>query len=192
VPVCNGTPVSEDRRSVRRPGAATEFGRPLIVLGTELAVGDVAPAFTLDWLPTPDDETRPVELSSTAGDVRLLHVVLSIDTPVCHRGLHRFDELRESSLPEDVHVYTISMDLPYAQARLASNENVQHRTLSAHRSQDFGRDYGVLIEEWRLLQRSVFVIGRDDRLVHVEYVVDQLQEPDYGAAVAAARAAAGR
>ena len=69
---------------------------------------------------------------------------------------------------------------------------MQHRSLSAHRSEDFGRDYGVLIEEWRLLQRSVFVVGRDDRLVHVEYVVDQIQEPDYGAAVAAARAAAGR
>ena len=192
MPVCNGSAVSDDRRALRRPGAATEFGQALTVLGTALAVGDVAPPFTLDWLPAPDDETRRVELSETAGDVRLLHVVLSVDTPVCHRGLHRFDELRESSLPEDVHVYTVSMDLPYAQARLIRTENVQHRSLSAHRSEDFGRDYGVLIEEWRLLQRSVFVVGRDDRLAHVEYVVDQIQEPDYGTAVAAARAAAGR
>ena len=84
------------------------------------------------------------------------------------------------------------MDLPYAQARMNRAESVQHRSLSAHRSEDFGRDYGVLIREWRLLQRSVFVIGRDDRLVHVEYVADQLQEPDYAAAVAAARAAAER
>jgi thiol peroxidase len=184
--------MAADSRLIERAGAATEFGRPLTVLGAALAVGDVAPPFTLDWLPAPDDETRAITLDSTAGNVRLLHVVHSVDTPVCHRGLHRFDELRASTLPDDVEVYTVSMDLPYAQARLNRAENVHHRSLSAHRSEDFGRDYGVLIEEWRLLQRSVFVIGRDDRLVHVEYVVDQLQEPDYAAAVAAARDAAER
>ena len=118
-------------------------------------------------------------------------MVHSVDTPVCFRGLHRFEQLR-ATLPDDVDVYTVSMDLPYAQARLNRAEGVQHRALSAHRSDDFGRDYGVLIREWRLLQRSVFVIDRNDRLVHVEYVADQLQEPDYEAAVAAARAAAER
>jgi thiol peroxidase len=180
-----------DRRSLERPGAVTEFGKQLTVLGSTLAVGDAAPPFTLEWLPAPADEVREIELSSTAGDVRLLHVVHSVDTPVCHRGLHRFDQMN-ADLPEDIHIYTVSMDLPYAQARLNRAEGVQHRALSAHRSEDFGRDYGVLIREWRLLQRSVFVIDREDRIVHAEYVVDQLQEPDYDAAVAAARAAAGR
>lgn len=180
-----------DRRSVERPGGATEFGRQLTVLGAKLAVGDAAPAFSLEWLRSPSDEVAQIELASTAGDVRLLHVVLSVDTPVCHRGLHRFDAMN-ASLPADIHIYTVSMDLPYAQARLNRAEGVQHRALSAHRTDDFGLDYGVLIHEWRLLQRSVFVIGRDDRIAHAEYVVDQLQEPDYDAAVAAAREAAGR
>lgn len=183
--------MSADRRAVERPGAASEFGKSLTVLGTPLAVGDAAPPFTLEWLPAPADEVREIELSSTAGAVRLLHVVHSVDTPVCHRGLHRFDQLN-AGLPEDIHVYTVSMDLPFAQARLNRAEGVQHRALSAHRSEDFGRDYGVLIKEWRLLQRSVFVIDREDRIAHVEYVFDQLQEPDYDAAVAAALAAAGR
>jgi thiol peroxidase len=183
--------VSADRRAVERPGAATEFGTPLTALGTTLAVGDAAPPFTLEWLPSPADEVRSVELAATAGDVRLLHVVHSVDTPVCHLGLHRFDEMH-ATLPDDIHVYTVSMDLPYAQARLSRAEGVAHHALSAHRSEDFGRDYGVLLPAWRLLQRSVFVIDRDDRIAHAEYVVDQLQEPDYEAAVAAARAAAGR
>jgi thioredoxin-dependent peroxiredoxin len=183
--------VSADRRAVERPDAAAEFGKSLTILGATLAVGDAAPPFTLEWLPAPADEVREIELSSTAGDVRLLHVVHSVDTPVCHRGLHRFD-LMNAGLPGDIHVYTVSMDLPFAQARLNRAEGVQHRALSAHRSEDFGRDYGVLIKEWRLLQRSVFVIDREDRIAHAEYVVDQLQEPGYVAAVAAARAAAGR
>jgi thioredoxin-dependent peroxiredoxin len=188
---CNGSAMAADRRSVERAGAATEFGRPLTVLGAQLAPGDPAPPFALEWLPAPADEVREIELSSTAGDVRLLHVVHSVDTPVCQLGLQRFDRI-DADLPDDIHVYTISMDLPYAQARLNRSQGVGHSALSAHRSEDFGRDYGVLVREWRLLQRSVFVVDRDDRIVHAEYVVDQLQEPDYEAAVAAASVAARR
>ena len=69
-------------------------------------------------------------------------------------------------------------------------EGVAHQGLSSHRSEQFGTDYGVLLKEWRMLQRAVFVIGRDDRLVHAEYVPDQMAEPDYDAAVAASNQAA--
>jgi thiol peroxidase len=62
-----------------------------------------------------------------------------------------------------------------------------HQVLSAHRSEQFGRDYGVLLKEWRLLQRAVFVIDRDDHILYAEYVADQLGEPDYAAAIEAAR-----
>ncbi|MEO9175511.1 MAG: thiol peroxidase, partial [Gaiellales bacterium] len=118
--------MAADSRAVERAGGAHELGRQLTVLGAQLAVGDLAPPFVLDGLPGANDETRELGLASTAGHVRLLHVEL----------------------------YTISMDLPYAQARFNRAENVQHRSLSAHRSEEFGRDYGVLIREWRLLQRS--------------------------------------
>lgn len=48
----------------------------------------------------------------------------------------------------------------------------------------------MLIKEWRLLQRAVFVIDRHDRIVYAEYVADQMREPDYTAALEAARRAA--
>ena len=82
------------------------------------------------------------------------------------------------------------MDLPFAQARWRSSERVGHQLLSAHKDESFGRDYGVLVKEWRLLQRAVFVIDREDRIVYADYVADQMTEPDYDAAVAAAWAAA--
>jgi len=88
-----------------------------------------------------------------------------------------------------VQVYTISMDLPYAQARWANAEGVHHQALSSHKSEQFGQDYGTLIKEWRLLQRAVFVIDPDGQVVYAEYVPDQMAEPDYNAAVEAARAA---
>jgi len=170
-----------------RTGEAFELDEPLTVVGRKLAPGDVAPDFALDYF----EETggRVVHLSDSAGKVRLLNVVNSLDTPVCHVETHRWDQFR-ATLPRDVAFYTISMDLPYAQARWQAAEQVGYPALSAHRSEDFGRAYGVLLKEWRLLQRAVFVIGRDGRVAYVEYVPDQMREPDYDAAIAAVREAA--
>lgn len=117
-------------------------------------------------------------------------MINSLDTPVCHVETRRWDQLR-SELPPDIVVYTVSMDLPFAQARWRGAENVEHQALSAHKDESFGRDYGVLLKEWRLLQRAVFVIDRDGRIAHAEYVADQMTEPDYDAAMAMARRLAG-
>src|SRR2546423_1137938 len=81
-----------------------------------------------------------------AGTVRLLNVVNSLDTPVCHVETRRWEGLR-GDLPAGTTVYTISMDLPFAQARWQTAEGVAHQSLSAHKGEDFGRDYGVLLKE---------------------------------------------
>jgi thiol peroxidase len=170
-----------------RTGEAFEFGEQLTVVGRKLAVGDTAPEFTLDQLE--GEAIKSVRLSDTAGEVRLLNVINSVDTPVCHIETHRWDKLR-TDLPPGVVVYTVSMDLPFAQGRWGTGEGVGHALLSAHRDTRFAEDYGVLLKEWRLLQRSVFVIDGAGFLTHVEYVADQMMEPDYDAAVAAVRAVA--
>ena len=172
-----------------RTGEAFELGEQLTVVGRRLAAGDRAPDFTLDHFDPATGAITTVRLADSAGTVRLLNVVNSLDTPVCHVETRRWDDLRPG-LPPGVTVYTISMDLPFAQGRWQTAEGVTHQTLSAHKSEQFGRDYGVLLKEWRLLQRAVFVIDRADRLVYAEYVADQMREPDYDAAVAAIRAAA--
>jgi thioredoxin-dependent peroxiredoxin len=172
-----------------RPGDAFELGMVLTVVGRKLEPGTIVPEFSLDALNPADSTIHIVRLADSAGKVRLLNVVNSLDTPVCDVETRRWEELR-TDLPADVVVYTISMDLPFAQGRWQTAESVSHQMLSAHRSEQFGRDYGVLIKEWRLLQRAVFVVGRDGRLAYAEYVADQMAEPDYAAAVAAARRAA--
>jgi thiol peroxidase len=170
-----------------RKGEAWELGEQLTVIGRQLRVGEAAPEFTLESF---DGATmRTVRLEDSAEMVRLLNVVNSLDTPVCHVETRRWDALR-GELPPGVRIYTVSMDLPYAQARWQQAEGVEHTALSAHKDEGFGQDYGVLIREWRLLQRAVFVIDRDDRIAYAEYVADQMQEPDYDAALAAVREAA--
>ena len=171
-----------------RTGEAFEMGEQLTVVGRRLLVGASAPAFELDWLNPDDSAIHSVKLADSDGQVRLLNLVNSLDTPVCHIETHRWDTLR-AQLPPEVVVYTISMDLPFAQERWAKSEGVTHALLSSHRSTQFGEDYGVLIKEWRLLQRAVFVLDRAGSVVHAEYVGDQMTEPDYSAAVAAAKAA---
>ncbi|MDQ6831072.1 MAG: thiol peroxidase [Gemmatimonadota bacterium] len=173
-----------------RTGEAFEEGVKLTIVGRKLTVGDRAPDFSLDAMGPGDAAPHSVSLGDSAGRVRILHVVNSLDTPVCHIGARRWESLRSASLPESVVVYTVSMDLPFALARWRGAEQVGHEALSSHRTADFGERYGVMLKEWRLLQRAVFVIDKSDRIVFAEYVGDQMQEPDYDAAVAAATKAA--
>jgi thioredoxin-dependent peroxiredoxin len=173
-----------------RRGEAFEGDIQLTVVGAQLRPGDKAPDFALDALAPGEAVPREVTLHGGTGHVRLLHVVNSLDTPVCHVGAHRFEQMRAEDLPPGIDVYTVSMDLPFAQARWRGAENVSHEALSSHRSEAFGKDYGVLLREWRLLQRAVFVIDRDGTIIYSEYVPDQMAEPNYDAAVEAAKKAA--
>jgi thiol peroxidase len=174
--------------TVERTGEAFELDERLTVIGRKLLPGDPAPELALDYRNPADGSSRVVRLADSAGSIRLLNVVNSLDTPVCEVETRRWEQLR-GDLPPDVVVYTISMDLPPALARWQLAEGLQHQALSAHRNEQFGTDYGVLIREWRLLQRAVFVVDRHDRIAYAEYVNDQMLEPNYDAAVAAARGA---
>jgi thioredoxin-dependent peroxiredoxin len=159
-----------------RVGGATEAGQPLTVVGRQLEAGDLAPDFELDHLD--DAGLRTIRLADTKGFVRVLNVVNSIDTPVCDVQTRKLDWQLDGA-----RLLTVSMDLPFAEARWVREACVRHPVVSSHRSEDFGRDYGVLIKEWRALQRSIFVIDGAGRVRYVEYVVDQDAEPDYNAVV---------
>jgi thiol peroxidase len=112
--------------------------------------------------------------------------VPSLDTPVCDRETRRFNE--EAARLKDVHILTISMDLPFAQSRWCGAHGIKAvTTLSDHRDASFGKSYGVLIEELRLLARAVFVIGPRGRLQYIQIVREVTAEPDYEAVLNAAR-----
>lgn len=158
-------------------------GNPMTLVGNEVKVGDKAPDFTVLA-----NDLSPVTLADTAGKVRLISVVPSIDTGVCDAQTRRFNE--EAAKVDNVEVLTISADLPFAQKRwcaAAGLENV--KTLSDHRDFSFAEAYGVGMKELRLLARSVFVIDSSDTVTYAEYVGEGTDHPDYTAAVEAAKAA---
>jgi len=157
-----------------RNGAATFKGNPLTLIGPELKRGDRAPSFQLLA-----NDLSPVTLESFKGKTKLISVVPSLDTPVCDAQTKRFNE-EASKFPSDVVVLTVSVDLPFAQGRWCGAAHADKvKTLSDHRDAAFGKAYGVLIKELRLLSRSIFVIGADDKIQYVEYVKEITQHPNY-------------
>ncbi|MEM9950587.1 MAG: thiol peroxidase [Chloroflexota bacterium] len=149
------------------------------VQGAMLEVGQVAPDFELL---TPKIETRT--LSNYEGKVKLLSVVPSVDTSVCSAQTRRFNE-EASTLSDDVAVLTISADLPFALGRYCGNEGIENtETLSAHKDMKFADDYGVHDTEWRVCQRALFVLDKDNVIQYAEYVPVIGDEVDFDAGLA--------
>jgi len=87
-----------------------------------------------------------------------------------------------------VNILTISMDLPFAQARWCGAAGVKHvRTLSDHRDASFGQAFGLLIKELRLLARAVYVVDREGIVRYAEIVKEVTDEPNYAAAIDAVK-----
>lgn len=172
-----------------RMDEAFASAEPFAVTGRQLHAGDRAPDFTLDYLDLADMAVRTICLADSTGSVRLLNVVKSLASPLCQQVIKQWETLRVR-LPPDACIYTVSMDPPQVQARWQDREGVLHQVLSAHRSDQFGYDYGVWLNQWRQLARAVFVLDRADRIAYAEYLTDQLREPDYAAALQAVQQAA--
>ncbi len=168
--------------------SVTLRGNPLALDGSEVSVGQAAPDFT-----AVNNDLQPVTLSEAQGKVIILSAVPSVDTPVCDTETRRFNE-EAAKLDEGIEIWTLSMDLPFAQKRWCGAAGVEQvKTLSDFRDRAFAEGYGVLIADGPLAgvtARAVFVVGKDGTLKHVEYVSEIANEPDYDAALNAARAAA--
>ncbi len=165
-----------------RQSVVTMKGQGLVLCGNEIKVGDLPEDVTLVG-----NDLGEVKLSSFHGQVCIVSVVPSLDTPVCDVMTRRFNEAA-GELGGDVVVLTISADLPFAQARwcgAAGAENVV--TLSDYRDAAFGEAFGVLIKGLRLLTRAVFVVDIDGVVRYEQIVPELTDEPDYDAALKVAK-----
>lgn len=171
-----------------RKGAVTMRGNPMTLVGPEIKVGQKAPNFNVVG-----KAMQPATLDQFKGKVKVITTIPSIDTPVCDAETRRFNE-EASKLPGDVEILSVSMDLPFAQARWCGAAGVDKvTTLSDWRSANFGTNYGALIKELHLLARAVFVVDKNDNVTYVEYVKEVANQPNYEAALdAAKKASAGK
>jgi len=172
----------------KRPNAVTFKGKPLSLVGPQLKAGDKAPDFACVTA-----SLELIGLNQTPSKARLFSVVPSLDTPVCSEQTRKFDQAL-AALKDKIASYTISLDMPFAQKRFCSAENISNmQTLSDVHNHSFGQNYGVLIEGLPipLLSRSIFVLDKTGKITYAEYVPEVAAHPDYDKAVAALKAAAG-
>ncbi|OKP96012.1 thiol peroxidase [Paenibacillus sp. P46E] len=166
-----------------RTGVATFKGNPITLVGPELKAGDTAPDFVVS-----KNLLEEASLNDYSGKIKLISVVPSLDTGVCDAQTRRFNT-EAAELGDDVVILTISMDLPFAQARWCGAAGIDRVvTLSDHKEASFGQAYGVLIKEFRLDMRSIFVVDKNNTLAYVEYLAEMSEHPNYEAAVAAVKA----
>lgn len=163
-----------------RTGVATLKGNPITLIGPELKVGDQAPDFKIN-----KDLVTESSLADFAGKIKLISVVPSLDTGVCDAQTRRFNE-EAGKLGDNVVIITVSVDLPFAQARWCGAAGVDKVvTLSDYKNHSFGEAYGVYIKELGLLMRSIFVVDADNQIKYVEYLQEMTEHPNYENAIAA-------
>lgn len=130
-----------------------------------LEVGADAPDFTLIA-----NDLSQRSLGDYEGKIKVFSVIPSIDTGVCSAQTRRFNE-EAASLGDDIVVVTVSADMPFALKRFCGNEGVENtETLTCHRDMAFADDYGVHDIDWRVCQRALFVVDKDNTIQYAEYV----------------------
>ena len=157
------------------------------IVGDDVRVGQKAPEFTavaFDW-------SRVNPVAESRGKVAILSAVPSLDTDVCDRETRRFNQ-EAANLSDEILIWTISMDLPYAQKRWCGAAGIDKvRVVSDSVEAEMGLKYGLLVRERRTLRRAVFVVDRDGTLTFVDYMKHNGLEPNCDEVIEAARKALG-
>lgn len=155
----------------------------ITILGDELKVGDKAPDFKADKM----DLTSYNFYEEEKDKIKILSVVPSLDTDVCELQTKMFQKATEF-FSENVVVVTISNDLPFAQQRFKKVKKTDKiKFVSDYNYRDFSSKYGTLIEELKLLNRSVFVVDKDNTIKYVQYLEQNTDLPEYEDAIEVAK-----
>ena len=175
---------SEAEALRERKGVVRLHGRPATLLGPELKTGDKAPDFRVV-----DRNFMKTGLKDFSKKVLVIFSVPSLETEVCRAETARFNE-EAAKLPDGVEVIAVSNDLPFTQSKFCGTiGDLKVEILSDAVWRDFGKKYGVLIKDMGLLARAVFVVNRKGVITYIEIVPEISKQPDYEAALNAAKTA---
>ena len=169
-----------------RDAAVTFKGNPMTLAGDEVKVGGPAPEFELAYV---DNGIQTMTVADLKGKPTLISVVPSLDTPVCAIQTKQFNE-QLAAMGDSVNAVTVSLDLPFAQGRFCGDNDIKNmRTASDYKDRNFGNNWGMLIEELKLLARGVFVLDSNGNVVYAQTCSEVTDEPDYSSALDALKSA---
>jgi thiol peroxidase len=165
--------------------AQTKLGENTVNTNGNLPpIGSLANDFTLTGT-----DLKDVSLGNFAGKSIILNIFQSVDTRVCALSVREFN--KHAAALEDTVVLCISKDLPFAFKRFCGAEGIDKVvTLSDFKSKGFSKNYGVEMIDGGmagLLARAIVVIDKHGKVVHTELVPVIGQEPNYEAALDAAK-----
>jgi len=158
-------------------------GNPIHTVGTLPAAGTAAPDFTLTAV-----DLSEKSLSEYKGKKVILNIFPSVNTGVCAKSVREFN--KDAAGLENTVVLCISKDLPFAQAQFCGAEGIQNVVMLSDFRSDFGTKYGVEIADSPmrgLLSRAVVVLDADGKIVYEEQVPEITQDPNFEAALNAAK-----
>jgi thiol peroxidase len=165
-----------------RSGAVTFKGNPMTLVGDEVKAGQQAPDFHVHYF---EGGLKTISLADLKGKPSIISVVPSLDTPVCQMQTKKFNE-QLGAMGDKINAVTVSLDLPFAMNRFCGAESIKNmRVGSDYQDRNFGKSYGMLIDELKLLARGVFVLDPNGKVVYAETVKEVTSEPNYEAALAA-------
>lgn len=151
-------------------------GKQVTVVGRKINVNDYVENFTVineNYEKVTLNDFKPYKY-------RVINVVPSLDTGVCDAQTRRVNMALADQ--HDIKVLTLSNDLPFAQRRWCGASGLTNVvTLSDYLMLDFALKFGTLIQEYRLLARSIFVVDAKNKVVYCEYVQDMSTHPNYDA-----------
>jgi thiol peroxidase len=155
-------------------------GSPIRTNGSLPSIGAKAPDFQLV-----NGDLNDRSLKDFKGKRKMIYIVPSLDTSVCSTSTKKFNE--QIKTHPEITVLVVSADLPFAQKRACSQENIANIiTLSMMRSKEFAKAYGVLIEDGPLAgicARAVVILDENDNVIYTELVPEIAQEPNYDKAL---------
>ena len=171
--------------TIERVGLLKFAGGDVTVVGPDLAAGQAAPDFTVQT----QEWAAFRGLQDTAGKVRIIGSLLSVNTSVCDRETRQFNQ-EAAHLGDDITILAISMDLPFTLKNWCASAGIDKViTLSDHLQADFGTKYGVLLKEPRFFRRAIFVVDRKGTITYAAYMPILGQEPKYDEVLEAAEKA---
>ena len=155
-------------------------GSPMTLVGRSVKEGKPAPDFKVV-----NTELKDIGLSDFQGKIKVVTFFLSLDTPVCDLQVKEFNK-RASKLSSDIVILGLSKDLPFAQARFCSDNEIKDiKVLSDYKYSSFGMNYGLIVSELNLLARGVLIIDKNNILRYFKVVDELTAPPDYDDALKA-------
>jgi thioredoxin-dependent peroxiredoxin len=157
----------------------------MTLLGNELNVGAMAPDFKIHFF---EGGLKAITLADLKGKPSFISVVPSLDTGTCQIQTKKFN-VELGSFGDKINALTVSRDLPFAMNRFCGAEDVKAMKVgSDYQDGNFGQNFGLMIDELKLLARAVYVLDATGKVAYKQIVSEVANEPDYAPAMAALKA----